>query len=154
MSSPSFEAPFTDGVHVTPCRRSSRVDKCTVSVTRVAFGNYNTSSALPNDSQGVVTCRCSGAGIGSVQVQIGAGTSGRISQRTMRGPGGVVHYNLYLDVVRQVIWGDGAHGSQVFRSSSVTPGQTISVPIYARVPAGQSIAQGLYEDTLAVTILF
>jgi len=132
---------------------SQQGNHCIVSVSGMAFGSYNTHSPTPLDSQGVVTVRCRGGQARSFIVEIGAGGSGRVSQRSMSGPGGTVRYNLYIDAVRHTIWGDGSNGSRTLRRNDAR-NRTITTPIYARVPAGQPVAAGAYQDTLAVTVIF
>lgn len=134
----------------TPAQQGNH---CIVSVTGIVFANYNPHSPTPNDSQGSVTVRCRGGQARFFAVHIDSGTSGRISRRTMQGPGGTVRYNLYLDATRQMIWGDGSDGSRTLRRTNIQ-NRTITAPIYARLPPGQAVAAGTYEDTLVVTVVF
>jgi spore coat protein U-like protein len=152
-----FAALLLGGALLTPATElaaQGQGNRCTISVTGISFGNYSTSATAPHDSQGVVRYHCRGGRIRNIIVEVNAGTSGRISQRTMQGPGGTVRYNLFLDALRHTIWGDGSHGSRTFRTSNIQHNRTVSVPIYARVPAGQPVAAGQYQDTLSVTVLF
>jgi len=131
---------------------------CIIEVIPVVFGSYDVNSPAPLDSYSTLTFNCSpipGEGrVPHVRIEIGAGSSGMIGQRRMQGPGGFVNYNLYLDAVRQVIWGDGSQGSQTFELDSPQPNQDHVVPIYGRVPPMQAVSQGHYDDALTVTILF
>ena len=148
-----FAAPANDAVAAATTAPTQRGNHCIVSVIGVAFANYNPHSPTPNDSQGSVTVRCRGGQARFFAVQIDAGTSGRISRRAMQGPGGTVQYNLYLDATRQKIWGDGSDGSRTLRRTNIQ-NRTITEPIFGRVPPGQAVATGTYQDTLVVTVVF
>jgi len=65
-----------------------------------------------------------------------------------------LNYNLYLDAARTTIWGDGTGGTQNFFVRNPTNNQDVSIPLYGRIPAGQSTSAGNYSNTLTVTINF
>lgn len=83
----------------------------------------------------------------SVQVAIGKGNSATYAARELRGPDGVLRYNLFLDPGHRIVWGDGTEGTQVLQAT----GSTTAV-IYARIPAGQDVASGAYSDDLVITV--
>ena len=68
-----------------------------------------------------------------------------------------LNYNLYTNVNRNIVWGDGSSGSQ---SVTLTGGivnagtRRFTRTIYGRIPAGQQASFGSYADTLMVTITF
>jgi len=127
---------------------------CTIVAVPVVFGSYNVTSPAPLDSYSLLWFNCGEDAVHHVRIEIGAGFSGMIAARRMQGPGGYINYNLYLDAVRQVIWGDGSQGSQTFEMDNPAPNQDHMVPIYGRVPPMQAVSQGHYDDALTVTILF
>jgi len=65
-----------------------------------------------------------------------------------------LNYNLYLDAARTIIWGDGTAGTQTYFIKNPTNNQDVTVPVYGRVPTGQSVSKGTYSNTITVTINF
>ena len=128
---------------------------CTVSVTSVAFGNYNTLSPTATDSAGTLTAVCHPSDQ-SLVVSISGGLSGSPLSRTMRNGAAVLNYNLYSDAARTTVWGDGTSGATVtVTNSTVSAGQrTFNQPIYGRIPALQAVGMGTYNDNLVVTVTF
>jgi spore coat protein U-like protein len=63
-------------------------------------------------------------------------------------------YNLYVDLPRTRVWGDGTGGTDVVARSVAGIIDRADVPIYGRVSAGQTPAPGSYGDGLLVTVVF
>ncbi len=125
---------------------------CTISASGVNFGGYNVFSNTPLDASGTVTFQCSPIAV-NVQVQLSRGGAPSFSPRQMRQGGTTLDYNLYLDVARTIIWGDGTAGTQVY-SALVGALVDIVVPVYGRVPVRQNVPAGAYTDTITATIVF
>ena len=128
---------------------------CSVSVTGVAFGAYDTLSPANDDSAGSLTAVCHPSDQ-SIEVLISGGSSGSVLARTMRNGAQVLNYNLYTDAARTSVWGDGSSGNTLtLNNGNVSSGQrTFSQPIYGRIPALQAVGMGSYNDTLVVTVVF
>lgn len=79
--------------------------------------------------------------------------SGGFSPRQMKLATGteLMNYNLYRDVSRTQIWGDGS-GSTSRNIGVVLKKIPVNYSVYGRIPAGQDIVAGLYIDILTVTI--
>lgn len=133
---------------------------CSVSAPDISFGSYNPMDALPADSVSTVNVTCTATLVGlflSYEIEIGPGGSGNQMARSMSQGGSNLSYNLYTDLLRTTVWGDGNGGS-----SSRTAGQLFSIllpwtsmyPVYGRLPAGQDVASGAYADTLSVTVIY
>jgi spore coat protein U-like protein len=125
---------------------------CTISASGVSFGGYNVFSNTPLDASGTVTFQCSPLAV-NVQVQLSRGGAPSFSPRQMRQGSTTLDYNLFLDVTRTIIWGDGTAGTLVY-SALVAPFVDIVVPVYGRVPARQNVPAGSYTDTITATIVF
>jgi spore coat protein U-like protein len=126
--------------------------KCSISTTPVNFGSYDVLSASSTDSSGAISVYCNSATY--VTGSIGPSfNSGGFDPRQMRLTTGseLMDYNLYTDVVRTQIWGDGT-GDTLTVSGTVPNKVTTNFTIYGRIPAGQDILAGLYTETLTVTI--
>lgn len=128
---------------------------CRVTVTPLDFGIYNPGSAAPLDVAGNLDVRCVG-GAGSFIVTISQGANGSFFPRQLASGPYLMQYNLYVDPARSLIWGDGAGGTSVNSGSKPSSGRPLSFsfPIYGRIFARQSVAAGVYTDSLLVTSVF
>jgi len=124
---------------------------CTLGMATASFGSYNPLSATPLDTTGTLSFSCNlTAPLPTIVLSRGA--SSTFTPRTMTGPAsGVLQYNLYLDPLHLVVWGDGA---DLTTSRFVAVGLLGSVTFYGRVPAQQNAPAGAYGDTLVATIYF
>ena len=125
---------------------------CSVSTTSVNFGSYDVLAASPTDTTGTISVYCNN--ITYVTGSIGPSfNSGGFIPRQMRLAAGteLMDYNLYTDVARTQVWGDGTGGTLTV-SNTVPKKVTTNYTIYGRIPAEQDILAGLYTETLTVTI--
>lgn|SRR5215217_2540461 len=124
-------------------------------VVGLSFLNYTSTSSLPLDAAGSITFRCTIVQLTPVTIDLGAGGSNNHVARRMTGPSSsTLAYNLYVDTARLSVWGNGAGGTSRYGPVIPLLGLDITVPIYGRVPALQSVAAGSYSDTLVVTVNF
>lgn len=127
---------------------------CTVTTTDVAFGAYDVFSATPLDSTGTITVLCDAKA--KVQVNIGPSpNSGGFNPRKMKFQTGadLLSYNLYTDPAMTQIWGDGTGGTEEQKTNVKKNVPWVPV-VYGRVTPAQDVSQGLYSDTLTVTIIW
>ena len=125
---------------------------------RLEFGDYDGHSPQPLDAYSSLTINCRAIpGEGSIRnaiIQINRGSSPSFQRREMVGPGGVIHYNVYIDATRQTIWGDGSGGTDFVHIDRPQPNQDLTFPVYGRVDALQALAAGRYQDMLTVSVIF
>ena len=129
---------------------------CTISTVGVAFGVYDSLGAAPDDGTGTVNAACHPSDQSPV-VSLSAGLYGSYSTRRMSSGSDELDYNLYTDLNRAIVWGDGSAGSQsvTLTNGTVNAGtRRFTRTIYGRIPAGQQASFGSYTDTLMVTITF
>ena len=120
---------------------------CSVSAAGLAFGSYAPLSEQPLDSAAAITVTCDVAVAYALALSSGGGS---FMDRRMSGPGHELRYNLYVDVPRVTVWGDGSSATAVV-SGSVTPGNhTVS----GRVLPRQNVAAGTYVDNIIVTLTY
>jgi spore coat protein U-like protein len=117
-----------------------------ISVTTLAFGNYDVYSTTPLDTAGTIFYSCPPPILPTVEIS--AGNGGSYSPRLMQLAGGTetLQYNVYVDAARTTVWGA--------TPISVPQGNALSVPFYGRIFAGQDVSVGSYSDTLIVTFNF
>ena len=129
--------------------------QCTVTGASLIFGTAIPSPVNANiDPLPInITATCSvntdytiGLGMGSYTPADGCG-----GERRMAGPGGAVRYGLYTDATRFNSWGNG---DTTCPNISIGKGNGLAqtIPVYARLFAGQTPAPGGYADTVQVTI--
>jgi spore coat protein U-like protein len=130
---------------------------CTVSTTPVTFGNYDIFSTHPLDTAGTVTVNCT-SDVVKANLTLGqSATSGSFNPRQMKRSGGtdLLNYNIFTDVARTTIFGNGTGGTAEIGLKRPTgkpqPWNQI-INIYGRIPTGQDISVGTYSDILTLTL--
>ncbi len=125
---------------------------CTMTTTPVLFGAYNVLSPAPLDTTGILVYRC-GNRDHNIMISFDPGGAPSFAARRMLNGSQQLFYNLYLNAARTVIWGDGTGGTGVYFIHNPQPSnQDISVPIFGRIPAGQNVGSGTYDNTITVTL--
>ena len=124
---------------------------CTIDSSGLEFGLYDPLDPSPLDGTGGITYTCSTHV--AVTILITAGTSGSFD-RTMSGGSDKLAYNLYQDAAHTKVWGDGALGTSVYVDLNPPQNAAVGVPVYGRIPARQSVAEGRYTDSLEIVMIF
>lgn len=121
---------------------------CSVSGTTLAFGTY-TGSQLDGTSTLTVTCTLLTPYTVKLNAGANAGTPGDVNTRRMTD--GATHYlgyQLYSDALRTTVWDNttGVSGS----------GTGLGLPylVYGRIPAGENVPAGGYQDTITATLTY
>ena len=137
---------------------------CSAATTSVAFGAYNVFSASNDDSTGTVVVTCSkdggdpsGTVSVSYDVELGTGSSGNVTQRTLQSGANTLNYNLYRNNARSQLWGNGIDAPSVsasFNLTDATPSRNRSHNVFGRIPPLQDVAVGSYTDNVLVTIQY
>jgi spore coat protein U-like protein len=117
-----------------------------ISVTALAFGNYDVYNAVPTDSAGTITYSCPNPLTPTVTIDAGLAFAGG-RRRMIRTPAtDWLSYDIFVDAARTVVWGS--------TPVAVPTGNNLTVSYYARVFALQDVSVGSYSDTLVVTFNF
>ena len=129
---------------------------CTFStVVGVAFGSYSVFAPSPLDSTGSFTYLCTGVGgSDTITINLSRGSASTFAPRQMLRLGTALTYNLYTDASRSTVWGDGTGGTSHYGPVTPPEGTGVTVQVYGRLFAGQSVPAGSYGDTVVVTVLF
>ncbi|MEK6805836.1 MAG: spore coat U domain-containing protein [Pseudomonadota bacterium] len=129
---------------------------CSISAQPTSFGNYNPLSITPLDAAGQVAVNCSFlvSLLTTYTVKLSTGSSGTYSPRQMQSGANTLSYNLYLDALRLLTWGNGSAGTSFATNTQLIGigGFSQSYPVYGRIPAQQNIAPATYSDTITVTL--
>jgi spore coat protein U-like protein len=138
-----------------PQAADASVRSCTVDVVPVAFGTFSGSRV---NSTGRVTLTFTGSGANNAYtVALSQGGSNTFLDRFMFNGLNELHYNLYIDPTRILIWGNGAGQTRLQTGSFDFHGpDPVVVPliVYGQVPDQPTPAAGAYSDLITVTVTF
>lgn len=133
------------------------LSQCTISTTPVVFGNYDFFSSTPLDTTGTVNVSCS-ASVLTARITLGASSnSGTFNPRKMKQSGGndLLNYNIYTNVSRTTILGDGTGGTSIIQLQR-PPGRprpwTGNATMFGRIPPAQDVSAGSYSEILTVSV--
>jgi spore coat protein U-like protein len=130
---------------------------CVVTGNTLDFGAYDPTSASPVTGSATVSVRCTKNTVAAVALNQGAFATGTSScaspARQMANGAERLGYALYSNAGLTLAWGCDAPTNDVdFTSTStVTPNV---MTVYGRIPAGQDVGFGNYQDTVSVDVTF
>lgn len=147
---------------LTIAATGSGAANCSVSVVSpLSFGTYDTINALPGSTLITVTCTRSGGSPETVPITIalssGPGSYAARQMKLTTGPD-LMLYNLYTNLARTQVWGDGTGGTVVVTNTINIPGppgnppQVSTYTIFGQVGGNQNLPAGTYQTTAAITV--
>ncbi len=125
---------------------------CTVTAADIDFGD-TASLATAINGTGSLQVSCT-SGAGYTIAMDGGTTTGNIANRRMDKVGagtGSIGYQLYRDLARTQIWGNGATGTV---QPGTGTGTIQTIPVFARVPSQATPAADDYLDVVTVTLSY
>jgi spore coat protein U-like protein len=133
------------------------LSQCTINTTPINFGNYDAFSGTPLDAAGFITVNCSRNVVWAHVTLSASSTSGTFNPRRMKRSAGadLLAYNVYSDVTRTAIFGDGTGGTSgvdIKRPPGTPRAWSQTVSLYGRISTGQDVPVGTYSDTLTATV--
>ena len=135
----------------------SAVCTCVISLTSLAFGEYNPQAPAPTDTVGTISILCNSPdpATSALSISLSPGSSGNANSRTLTLGSHPLYYNLYTNAARTVVWGDGSGGGESVVSTFPIPSHSSKTfSIYGRIPALQKAWAGSYRDTITVTVTY
>ena len=121
-------------------------------ITSVAFGNYDPTSAIANNNTGSIVVTCTLGDVYNIALNPGAFAGATVTTRRMSGPSaGGLSYSLYRDSGRTLNWGQTI-GTNTLQQTGSGLAQTATV--YGQIPALQAVSAGSYSDTVGITVTF
>jgi len=131
------------------------LDPMTVSGTTLAFGNYFPNLGAANTTTVSINCGLLGIDLlPAFTVSLVSGNSSNPTTRYMGTPSQKLNYNVYTTLNGSAVWGDGTAGSVTQSFDGLLSIGTISFTGYGRVPAGQYIPAGPYNDQITVKVTY
>ena len=117
---------------------------CSLNSSGLVFGPYNPRRPTTG-SVGVIGVTCDGDN--GYLINLSSGSSGTAALRTLHNGSDVLNYNLYKDVTRTIVWGDGANGF-----TGVSGSGTANYNVYGGIFGNQVPLVGTYIDTLVISV--
>ena len=136
---------------------------CTVSAITLAFGAYDTLTALPGTSSITLVCTRTNAATQTIPYTIRLSSGpGSYAARQMTIAGDTLVYNLYTTAANTTVWGDGTAGTGVVTGSLTIPGNPSPKSaskietVYGLINAPQNVTPGAYStaSNLTVTVIY
>lgn len=122
---------------------------CTISASRLAFGNY---VGAQLDANSAITVNCTKLGPFDIGLSAGNGSGATVTARKMTGPGsGLLKYSMFRDSGRTLNWGYTV-GYDTLQATGT--GSAVQYTVYGRIPGGQSTRVGAYTDTITATVTY
>ena len=132
---------------------ASVVANCRLVVPPLSFGVYDpltANFAQPADASTVISVTCTRSAGAAVSFDFGL--HGGTANRAMNGgTSEMLHYQIYRDSARSLVWANGADAVRVTSLGIVSPQQ---LTVFGRIPPQQEVAPGAYTDVLTATVDF
>ena len=126
---------------------------CRIDAPNLDFGEYSTLDPFPSLGRSAIEVDCSRDSDLPTSVTISAGDSGNPLDRAMRHGNDELRYNLYNDVGRRIVAGDGTGGTAALVPRLPTPDRNIYL-LFGTIFPLQSVPGGDYSDRIRVDIEF
>ena len=136
---------------------SANAAVCEVSSASIAFGVYDPMGSQPRDSNTNIQVTCSGNNETVSFSLMATSGYGTFANRQALSASTALAYNLFIDVSRTQIWGDGSGGTAIIQDSLTITSTPVSKTyvIYGRIPGQQASATAAtYTDDITVTMRY
>jgi spore coat protein U domain-containing protein, fimbrial subunit CupE1/2/3/6 len=149
FSQTSLAATATANLSVT----ATVINACAFgTITSVAFGNYDPTSATANNNTGSIVVQCTLGDVYNIALNPGTFAGATVTTRRMTGPSaGGLAYSLFRDSARTLNWGQTI-GTNTLQVTGNGLAQTATV--YGQISASQAVTAGSYSDTVGITVTF
>jgi len=126
---------------------------CNVSASDLDFGAYASNQTSPVQGQTTIQLQCSSGTIAELRLDAGSGPGGNTDRRRMEQERGSdrLDYGLFQDPGRTIHWGDRS-GRDTLEVEAT--GAQQAIPVYGQIPGNQRVRDGVYSDTITVTVFY
>ena len=154
LSATSYAGTATGTMAVT----TSVLMSCTISAGAMTFASYDPTAAVDNDSTATITSTCTSGGAAIITMSQGSraqgGSTDAIPLRAMfNGSEGApedLAYYLYSDSAGGTVWGNTSGTGK----SITADGTAQNFIAYGRIPKNQTVTEGTFNDSVAVTLTY
>ncbi|MBW8840712.1 MAG: spore coat protein U domain-containing protein [Sphingomonadales bacterium] len=123
---------------------------CIVNANPLNFGNYDPTTATALDGTTTLSVLCTVGTSFTVGLSAGTSTGATVTTRKMTNGADTLSYALYQEAARTNNWGNTPGTDTPLATTA--PVLATSLTVYGRIPAGQNVPAGAYNDTITVTV--
>jgi spore coat protein U-like protein len=127
---------------------------CRMTLTPLNFGNYDplgVHGSVELDASANVTLTCTLDSVATIAIDQGQNQAGSLSRRLSSGDQRL-NYELYRDAARTQTWSTGPNAVRYVSTTGIASSNELTV--YGRIPPGQDVAAGSYNDVVTATVNF
>lgn len=139
----------------------SNAATCSVTAAVLSFGQYDSLAITPNTTPGLVRVSCTKDPLAitetvTLTLQLAFSPPGAGASRKLASGAAALPFDMFTDVLRTRLWGDGSQGTFVISGvlvlTAVTSPSVIEFPVYGRIPSGINSPVGPYTGQFAITL--
>jgi spore coat protein U-like protein len=127
---------------------------CRMTLTPLNFGSYDPLGANGSqelDATAAVTLTCTRDSVATIAIDQGQNPASSLSRHLISGDQRL-GYELYRDAARTQTWSTGTNALRYVSTGGITTSSELMV--YGRIPPGQEVAAGSYNDVVTATVNF
>jgi spore coat protein U-like protein len=147
-----WDRPKAGSSSITLAIQVTVIPECQATGATLDFGTYQpigSHATAPLDSQTALSVYCTRKAVATIAMASGNFAVG--AQRRMRSDASdFLAYDLFSNSGMSVVW-DGTNTVSATATSKFTPIGG-GIPLYGRVPAGQDVSAGTYQDTVQAVV--
>ncbi len=128
---------------------------CRMTLTPLNFGDYDPLGANASqeaDATATLTLTCTLNSVATIAIDDGQHPAGSTLSRRLIAGDQRLGYELYRDAARTQTWGNGSNAVRYVSLTGISAASELMV--YGRIPPGQEVAAGNYNDVVTATVDF
>jgi spore coat protein U-like protein len=128
---------------------------CRMTLTPLSFGNYDPLGANATgelDATATLSLTCTRNSIATIAIDQGQNPAGGNLTRRLASGDQRLDYQIYRDAARTETWSVGENAVRYVSTAGIS--STNQMMVYGRIPSGQDVAGGSYNDVVTATVDF
>ncbi|MDQ6799485.1 MAG: spore coat U domain-containing protein [Acidobacteriota bacterium] len=128
---------------------------CRMTLTPLTFGNYDplgSNASQQLDATATLSLTCTRNSIATIAIDQGQNPAGGNLTRRLAAGDQRLDYEIYRDAARTETWSVGTNAVRYVSAAGVS--STNQLMVYGRIPSGQEVAAGSYNDVVTATVDF
>ena len=128
---------------------------CRMTLTPLSFGSYDPLGANASqelDATATVSLTCTRNSTATIAIDRGQNPTGGNLTRRLAAGDQRLDYEIYRDAARTETWSVGTGALRYISAAGIT--STSELMVYGRIPFGQDVASGNYNDVVTATVDF
>ena len=128
---------------------------CRMTLTPLSFGTYDPLGANATqelDATATLSLTCTKDSIATVAIDRGQNPTGGNLTRRLAAGDQRLDYEIYRDAARTQTWSVGTGALRYVSAAGIT--STSELMVYGRIPSGQDVASGNYNDVVTAKVDF